>query len=387
MQSFINTPQHFTLDTDENYSTYCSIYALLVYISEQSLKLKELSEVSLHTSISMLALRDVIGRYIGALSMTIIWTWVDTFSAMMFLCQAILPPLAIAMLISGLDDLLVDALFVSRWIARKLKRRPRQSASDIVLAMPASRIAVLIPAWDESAIIADMLLATSRRWQHEPELRLFVGWYANDAATGRAIATIAAQDKRIVPVIVPHAGPTTKADCLNHLWAAAQQYATERQWAWLGFLLHDAEDLVSDDEPKMIRHMLSARGKVFVQFPVIPVPVPGSAFISGHYLDEFAESHSKDMVVREWTGAPLPAAGVGCAFEARALQQIATMRGGLPFNIASLTEDYELGLLISRLGPAAFVRIASEPQAMLESDDSRFAHILSFRDRLHIPLM
>jgi bacteriophage N4 adsorption protein B len=301
----------------------------------------------------------------------IAWTWVDSLSAIMFLCQAIVPPLAIAMAMSGIDDVFIDTLFALRWTARKLKRRKRQTALDISPAHQGP-IAVLIPAWDESQIISEMLYATLQRWQGDAQLRLFVGWYINDPATGRAIAAIAAEDMRIVPVVVPHDGPTTKADCLNHLWAAALQYAQERKHSWLGFLLHDAEDLVSPDEPMMIRHMISARGKAFVQFPVIPVPVPGSVFISGHYLDEFAEAHTKDLAVREWMGAPLPAAGVGCAFEAAALQRIASQRGGLPFNVDSLTEDYELGLLISRTAPAAFVRIASKPHDMLVATQEHF---------------
>jgi bacteriophage N4 adsorption protein B len=302
----------------------------------------------------------------------IAWTWVDSLSAIMFVCKACVPPLAIAMAISGVDDLLVDAMFVCRVLARRWQRRRRHTMQDISARAPHAPIAVLIPAWDESQIITDMLEATLARWHGDTQLRLFVGWYINDPATGRAIAALAAQDRRIVPVVVPHNGPTTKADCLNFLWVAAQAYALERARPWCAFLLHDAEDLVSADEPNMIRHMIAARGKGFVQFPVIPVPVPGSALISGHYLDEFAEAHTKDMAVREWMGAPLPAAGVGCAFEAGALQRIATLRGGLPFNVESLTEDYELGLLISRTAPAAFVRIASKPHEMLVATQEHF---------------
>jgi bacteriophage N4 adsorption protein B len=296
--------------------------------------------------------------------MSISWTLVDVASAVAFACHAMVPPLAVAMALSGLDDLFVDVLFAARLLQRRKWRKQQRTVADVIDTHTSGHIAVFIPAWDESAIIAEMLQATVTRWQGDSQVRLFVGWYINDIATGRAIAAIAAYDARVVPVVVPHHGPTTKADCLNHLWAAANRYAKERQQVWTAYLLHDAEDLVSTSELAMVRHMIVRRTMALVQFPVTPVPVPGSPFISGHYLDEFAESHGKDMVVREWMGAPLPAAGVGCAFSAAALQKVARLRGGLPFNEDSLTEDYELGLIISRESPAAFVRIRTGTHAM-----------------------
>jgi bacteriophage N4 adsorption protein B len=301
-----------------------------------------------------------------------LWTWVDIASAVVFACQAIVPPLAVAMALSGIDDLFVDTLFALRLLQRHKWRRQQLTVADVTDRRTPGHIAVLIPAWNESNVIADMLATTLRRWHGDTQVRLFVGWYINDKATNRAIAQIAATDSRVVPVIVPHEGPTTKADCLNHMWAAANRYAAERQQSWLAFLLHDAEDLVSSNELVMIRHMIKRCGKALVQFPVIPVPVPGSPFISGHYLDEFAETHTKDMVVREWMGAPIPAAGVGCAFATKALQDVAAARGGLPFNNASLTEDYELGLMVSSKSPFAFVRIAAGPIEKLVGTKGHF---------------
>jgi bacteriophage N4 adsorption protein B len=301
-----------------------------------------------------------------------IWTWVDLASAIAFACQALVPPLAVAMALSGIDDLFVDTLFALRLLQRRQWRKQHLTVADVTNTQTPGHIAVLIPAWDESDVITDMLMTTLERWQDDTQVRLFVGWYINDKATGRAIAQLAATDPRIIPVIVPHNGPTTKADCLNHMWGAANQYATDQQKIWLAFLLHDAEDLVCRNELDMLRHMIVRRGKALVQFPVIPVPVPGSPFISGHYLDEFAESHAKDMVVREWMGAPIPAAGVGCAFAAQALQNVATARGGLPFNNDSLTEDYELGLMVSSNAPSAFVRIATNPHDKLVGTRGHF---------------
>jgi adsorption protein B len=85
---------------------------------------------------------------------------------------------------------------------------------------------------------------------------------------------------------------------------------------------------------------------------------PSSTWISGHYCDEFAESHAKDLVVREAVGASIPLAGVGCAIERGALARLAAQEGGRPFIAASMTEDYEMGLRVGALGlKTMFVRI------------------------------
>lgn len=95
---------------------------------------------------------------------------------------------------------------------------------------------------------------------------------------------------------------------------------------------------------------------------MVPLIDTNSRWIAGHYADEFAESHAKEMVVRDWLGAGLPSAGVGCAFSHQALARIAEAAGGSPFDAGSVTEDYELGLKIGDAGGSrAFVRMADRP--------------------------
>ena len=80
--------------------------------------------------------------------------------------------------------------------------------------------------------------------------------------------------------------------------------------------------------------------------------------ITGHYADEFAEAHGKQLVVRVGLGAAMPLAGTGCGIARDALARIAADRGGRPFDAASLTEDYELGLRIAApAGQALFARV------------------------------
>ena len=75
-------------------------------------------------------------------------------------------------------------------------------------------------------------------------------------------------------------------------------------------------------------------------------------------MDEFAEAHGKQLCVREALGAGIPAAGVGCAIARDVLARMAEAAGGAPFDAASVTEDYEFGLKMKRLGArAAFVSL------------------------------
>ena len=68
------------------------------------------------------------------------------------------------------------------------------------------------------------------------------------------------------------------------------------------------------------------------------------------------------MVVRNALGAAIPAAGVGCGFARDLLARLASQRGfggePGPFAADCLTEDYELGLLVSRGGGGSkFLRL------------------------------
>lgn len=263
---------------------------------------------------------------------------------------------AVGFALGGIDDLLVDIVWIVRRVWRRLtvySVNPRAT----VAALPPSRtpgiIAVFIPAWREEAVIGRMLQSCLTRWGEE-NYRLYVGCYANDRATIRAVEQVA--EGRVRLVVGEGHGPTTKAGCLNVIYAALCKDEARDGLICKAIVLHDAEDLVHPEELSV--HSALGERFALIQTPVLPLRQRQSRWVSGHYLDEFAEAHSRDMVVREAVGAALPAAGVGCSIRRTALGEIARLRGGFPFQEDSLTEDYELGLRIGSLGlPSAFVRI------------------------------
>ncbi len=267
---------------------------------------------------------------------------------------------AAGFLLFAIDDLLVDIIYFTRRTWRMLaiySRFPRAFASSILMLWKPRLMAVFIPAWDESGVIAPMLETTLQRFEHR-DYRIFVGFYRNDPATAAAIASV--RDERVTPVRVDADGPTTKADCLNHLYDALLAHEAETGRSPVAVILHDAVDVVHPLELALFDQLIDRAAAI--QLPVVPLVDEASRWVGGHYCDEFAESHGKDLVVREAVGAAVPLAGVACAIDRTALAKLAAVKGGRPFVSDSMTEDYELGLRIGALGlKTMFVRIPATP--------------------------
>ena len=270
---------------------------------------------------------------------------------------------AIWFLVGGLDDLLVDFVYglrAARAWGRTWLYGPDETEAP-PLPPPAGRIAVFVPAWQEADVIGPMLRTALARFDH-PDYLIYVGTYPNDPATIAAVADMAEADDRVRLVIGPREGPTTKADCLNTLWRALLR--DEGDGEVLAVALHDSEDVVDPLELRLFADRLARFDAV--QLPVMPLRKKGSPLVSGHYCDEFAEAHAKQLLVRQTLGAGIPFAGVGCAIRRGMLQRIADARGGAPFDEASLTEDYELGLTIAAMGGRTqFARMRDRPYGRL----------------------
>ena len=147
---------------------------------------------------------------------------------------------------------------------------------------------------------------------------------------------------------------------MPHLYDALLANETEFARPAKAVVLHDAEDLVHPLEFALFDRLIGRAA--MIQLPVVPLVDAGSRWIAGHYCDEFAEAHGKELVVREAIGAAVPLAGVGCAIAREPLAKLAAMHDGRPFAGTSLTEDYEMGLRIGSLGlKTMFVRIPAFP--------------------------
>lgn len=249
-------------------------------------------------------------------------------------------PVAGAILLNQLDDLFVDA----NYFLRGLHRRARRVLSPEALRqVEQKRVAIMVPAWLEADVIGRMLEHNRAAIDFdEDRFDFFCGTYANDPETQARVDEVARRDRGIHKVVVPHDGPTSKADCLNWIYQGVIQEEQRRGVAYDVLLMHDAEDVI---HPLALRlYSLLIPEHDFVQTPVFSLELAARQAVAGTYIDEFGEHHLKDLRVRQAIGGLVPSAGVGSAFERRAFAEIAARHGQRPFNVESLTEDYEIGL-------------------------------------------
>ncbi len=253
---------------------------------------------------------------------------------------ALIPVLAWYFIINGLDDLLIDLVFL------RLLRRPDP---DPPIPARERSLAILIPAWKEEAVIARMLQHNGNAVRYA-NFEFFVGAYPNDPGTFRAVESVAAVQSNVHLCLTPHAGPTSKADCLNWIYQHVLLHEERTGQRFDAIVLQDSEDLV---HPQALAEINRYLGRYdMVQIPVIPLATPWVEWTHGIYCDEFAESQTKDLRVRQFLGGFLPSCGVGTALSRRAIEELARRYQNRIFEPECLTEDYELGLRVHRAGLA-----------------------------------
>jgi len=270
----------------------------------------------------------------------------------------LLPPLAIAVLISGLDDLTIDAIWAGAWLGRKVwpKENLFPPGARQLDSAPRQTIAILLPLWKEHEVAAQMLEHSLAAILY-PDYHIFAGAYPNDPLTQGVIRSACRRFSNVHLALCPHDGPTSKADCLNWIYQHLALYEERENVHFDVVVTHDAEDLIHPEELRWI-NFYSARYD-FLQTPVLALPTPIAAFTHGVYCDEFAEYHSRDMTVRALSGGFIPSAGVGAGYRRDALERLAESAANCIFEPDALTEDYENGLRLYRLGcTQAFIPLA-----------------------------
>ncbi len=298
-----------------------------------------------------------------------------TDAALAAAAGAALLPLAIYILLSGLDDLVLD-LF---WLKRILRGAWKPSFSTPV-ADSEKRLAVWLPLWQEAEVIAPMLehnltAVAYSNWE------IFIGCYPNDDATMSAVRLLEARFPQVHIVMVPNPGPTSKADNLNCIRKGMADWEAEHGVQFDGIVIHDAEDLIHPCSLSAISALLPEYD--MIQVPVLPLKTPWWELTHGVYCDDFAESQGKDLETRVAMGGFLPGCGVGTALSQAALRRLG--EAGDVFRQGSLTEDYDAGLRLHRLGcKQTFIPLSFEwnsPMATREHFPRRFRQAIRQRSR------
>ena len=257
----------------------------------------------------------------------------------------VLAPLAVWVFASSLDDLILDVSYL--WFRFRSRGSGSRDSCAPAAAGPAARVAILIPCWDEADVIEEMIERNVAAIDYS-NYEIWLGVYPNDAATQERAVACAARLPGVRYVICPHAGPTTKADCLNAIYEGIRRHEQAAGEHYDVYLQHDAEDLIHPDSLRRITPAI--QNYDMVQIPVFPLPLGPAALTHGTYGDFFAEFHLKELPHRAASGGFVPSAGVGTAYRAAALDELWARNGGRLFDDECLTEDYAIGLQLHALG-------------------------------------
>ena len=252
--------------------------------------------------------------------------------------------------LSALDDMAIDIWY---WWRRILRWRIAKSGSIRPLTEAQLRgrdeqpIAIMVPAWREHDVIAQMIESMVAVLEYKNYV-IFVGTYCNDDATTQEVDRMRRRYRQLQRVEVPNPGPTCKADCLNWVVQAIVVHEQKHDMSFAGVILHDSEDVLHPLELKFFNYLLPRMD--LIQLPVFSLERHWYELVAGTYMDEFAESHGKDMLVREHMSGVVPSAGVGTCFSRRAIHALCDTTNNQPFNTSSLTEDYDIGNRLARMG-------------------------------------
>lgn len=271
----------------------------------------------------------------------------------------VLAPLAVWVVLSGLDDGIIAVAAAIAWIRMGISRERGTHDSkrfkfgwstpndEDLAAAPARHMAVFVAAWREHRVIQNMLDHNVTRLRY-PRFDLFVGAYPNDSRTLAAVREAMKRHPNVHLAVCPHDGPTSKADCLNWIYQRMILYEEEHGVQFDIIVTHDAEDIIDPDALLWINYY--AQSHDMIQIPVLALPTPLREITHGIYCDEFCEYQHKDMMARSLMGGFIPSNGVGTGYSRHALEMLAAAHSNRIFEPGCLTEDYENGCRVALLG-------------------------------------
>lgn len=265
---------------------------------------------------------------------------------------------ALVILISTADDFFLDAFYWVRelWLWHSEDRRlPATISAQTLREREERHLAIMVPAWKEYDVIAKMVENTLATMEYTRYI-IFAGAYRNDAETTTEVDRMVRRyPGRVVRAAVTHDGPTCKADCLNTIIQTIVRYEAGHGIRFAGVIMHDCEDVIHPLELKYFNYFIGDQD--LVQLPVLSLERKWYEWVAGTYMDDFSETHQKDLVAREALTGTVPGAGVALCYSRRAIEAVMKVRGDAPFNTGMLTEDYDFSFRLRELGMReAFVR-------------------------------
>ena len=255
--------------------------------------------------------------------------------------------------ISSLDDFFVDLL------GMRVSRKPLDHPLALLPARPPGSvnpsIGVFVANWQEVEVLRKMVTGNLARIPYRP-LTIYLGVYPNDPETRRVAETLERSHGENVKVIVNSLeGPTSKGQMLNEMFARV--FSGPQQAPDL-VVLHDSEDVI---DPRSLDLFAAFSQRYdYVQIPVFSLEAAERSLVAGTYMEEFAERHMGELLVRDALGAVIPSAGVGTCVSRKLVLHMLSGRGHVLMP-GCVTEDYILGAEAHRAGfKCAFTAVVEE---------------------------
>lgn len=244
-----------------------------------------------------------------------------------------------------IDDLFVDFLA----LIKKQKAKKIQKADfNQMQILPEKKIAILIANWHEHEIIERVVSGNLKNINYT-NYNFILGVYPNDIETLNAAKRLESKYPQVKVVVNSLNGPTSKGQMLNQMVQYLKMWNQNPQLVPFDMIvIQDSEDVIHKNSLKLMNKLSDKYN--FIQIPVFSLNIPLNKLTAGIYIDEFVESHTKDLLVRDHYNAGLPSAGVGTAISWKTVEKLLVLQNGLFLNEKTLTEDYHLGLACHDIG-------------------------------------
>jgi adsorption protein B len=263
----------------------------------------------------------------------------------MLLLEIVFVITIVGIFLFAIDDLFIDA--VSFWCGA----RPKQidlSHLQVESEESEKKIAIMIANWKEHDVLERMIKGNLRRIDYG-EYFFFLGVYPNDKATLAIAQQLSlVYFPQVQVVINEFEGPTSKGQMLNQIARAILDREKNLGRKFDLFVMHDSEDILHPNSLQLAN--VASRKYDFIQIPVFSFNLPQNEWVGATYLDEFAEAHTKDIMVRQSLRSAIPSAGTGTTMTRHLLLALLAHRQNRFLREDTLTEDYDLGLTAHKLG-------------------------------------
>ena len=196
----------------------------------------------------------------------------------------------------------------------------------------------------------------------DAKVKFFLGVYPNDIGTLKVAKTLEKTfPTRVTVIINKIEGPTSKGQMLNEMFKQVFEAPGSSPEI---VVLHDSEDVIDPRTFQVFSAYVRA-GFDFVQVPVFSLH-RGDALIASTYMDEFAERHTREMIIRNAVSAAIPSAGVGTGITGKLIKHFLRTRHQVLMS-GTVTEDYILGVEAKREGfKVAFAAISADDPSGLD---------------------